>query len=464
MENQRETLPVDALFVGGGPACLAGAIHLSRLCAWLGEVAEAEGVNVFCGFPGKEVLFSGGAVTGVRTGDRGLDAKGEKKGSFEPGADIQAAVTVFGEGSRGSLLSQVDEKLGLFSGPGQCFEAGIKQVLQIPPDSPLAAQLGTVVHTLGPAHNGAFCGGFLYPMAGGRAAAGLVAPLSPGRDIDLHQAFCAFMTHPYIRKLTGEARPVEHGARTLCAGGPYTMPRLCVDGAVFVGDSASMLDPRRLKGVHGALVSGMLAARAVFCALAAQDLSAKALSLYQRELFASPLFADLWRARNFHQAVSRPGFSRWLHIAAQEISLGRGFFDPLPRHKPAKKARKPGFLVFGSEKNQFYLAKNQGSSYLSREDGVFLSGTRHEEDQPCHIILRDPDLCTGPCREQYANPCTRFCPAGVYEVVESSPHGPRLKLNPSNCLHCKTCEVMDPFGNILWTCPEGGGGPHYRFA
>ncbi|MBU2489369.1 MAG: electron transfer flavoprotein-ubiquinone oxidoreductase [Proteobacteria bacterium] len=556
MDVERETLSLDVLFVGAGPACLAGAIHLaglsraagldleigliekgaapgahcisgalvepgplaslfgdleaagcpiqgtvrtdrmlaltprsafrlpwvppfldnrgclvvslSRLAAWMGEKAEEAGVNLFCGFAGQEVLFSldGRGVAGVRTGDRGLDASGNPKARFEPGTDILARVTVFGEGARGNLLAQVDRKLSLFAGrEPQAFEVGVKQVLEVAETSPLAGEPGTVIHTLGfPLGREVAGGGFLYPMGQGLVSAGLVGTLNRHPGFDPHEAFEAFLAHPYIERLLAGGRVVEHGARTLSVGGPRTMPRLAVDGALFVGDSASMLDPRRLKGVGGAVISGVLAARAAFRAMVLGNAGEEILSTYKKELVKNPLFSYLWRARNFHQALARPGLARWAYLAAQEASGGRGFRDPLPgRNRPAPR-QKVGKIPPDARKMQTGIARGGQNLYVDKRTGVFLSGTRQEEDQPCHLIIHEKSLCLGRCTREYRNPCLRFCPAGVYEIEEDSAGTRRLKLNPSNCLHCKTCEIQDPYGNIRWTCPEGGGGPGYRMA
>jgi electron-transferring-flavoprotein dehydrogenase len=249
---------------------------------------------------------------------------------------------------------------------------------------------------------------------------------------------------------------LQQGAKTLAAGGWYTLPQLAVDGAVFVGDSASMLNVQRLKGIHTAMKSGMLAAETILAAVAQGDVRAAALEDYRRKLEESWIQGELYAARNFGQALSGKGIGKFIHLGAQFLSGGRGLVDPMKIADDASRL-KPSRLVPSPPVQEL-----DGKLYVDKLTGVYLSGTRHEEDQPCHLVIPDPELCVTRCWDTFRSPCTRFCPGQVYEMEETTEGGrPRLKLNPSNCLHCKTCEIKDPFKNILWTCPEGGGGPGY---
>jgi electron-transferring-flavoprotein dehydrogenase len=233
------------------------------------------------------------------------------------------------------------------------------------------------------------------------------------------------------------------------------MPQLAVDGAVFVGDSASMLNVQRLKGIHTAMKSGMLAAETILSAIGKDDFSAAALAEYADKVDASWIRAELYAARNFGQALSQKGVLKFITLGAQFMSGGRGFIDPLKISDDAFTLKE------GHLRPPTQVPDLDGKLYLDKLTGVYLSGTKHEEDQPCHLIIPDPQLCITRCWDTFRSPCTRFCPGQVYEMEQQDDGRPRMKLNPSNCLHCKTCEIKDPFHNIVWTCPEGGGGPKY---
>lgn len=435
-------------------------ISLSKFCAWLGAIAEELGVNVFPGFAGVEALYdeSGRRVTGVRTGDKGVNKDGKPKSNFEPGVDLLAKVTVFGEGPKGSLIREVGQKLGIFAGRmPQVFETAIKEVVEIPASNSFLSSPFTVLHTFGyPLGLNTKGGGFLYRMKANRVSLGLVVGLDyEDAMLEPYQEFLRFKKHPLIADILRDGKVLQQGAKTLAAGGWYTRPQLAVDGAVFVGDSASMLNVQRLKGIHTAMKSGMLAAETILAAIARDDVRASVLETYRDKLDGSWVRNELYAARNFGQALSRKGVAKFIALGAQFVTGGRGFVDPMKISddaaslKPGR--REPAPPVQGLD----------GQLYVDKLTGVYLSGTKHEEDQPCHLVIPDPHLCVTRCWETYRSPCTRFCPGQVYEMEATDEGSLRLKLNPSNCLHCKTCEIKDPFRNIIWTCPEGGGGPNY---
>jgi electron-transferring-flavoprotein dehydrogenase len=440
-------------------------ISLSKYCSWLGEVAEALGVMVFPGFAGTEVLYEpdGERIIGIRTGDKGIDKDGNKRSNFEPGVDLMAKVTVFGEGPKGSLIREVGKKLGIFEGKmPQVFETAVKEVIEIPASSFFVSSATTVLHSFGyPLGLDTKGGGFLYKMKDNRVSLGFVVGLEYEDPLlEPYQAFLSFKKHPLIAGIIQGGKVLQQGAKTLPAGGYYTMPRLAVDGAVFVGDSASMLNIQRLKGVHTATKSGMLAAEAIMTALEKEDFSQATLAAYEQKVSGSWIRKELYAARNFGQALSRKGITKFITIGAQYLSGGRGFVDPMPIAEDSttlKKIKDPAAVKTGSADTQDL----DGKLYLDKLTGLYLSGTTHEENQPCHLVIPDLNLCMTDCYENYRNPCTRFCPAQVYELEEDGDGKRRLKLNPSNCLHCKTCEIKDPYKNIIWTCPEGGGGPKY---
>ena len=437
-------------------------ISLSKYCAWLGEQAEALGVMVFPGFAGTEILYDGDRVIGIRTGDKGVDKDGNKRPNFEPGVDLMAKVTVFGEGPKGSLLRELGKKLGIFDGKmPQVFETAVKEVIEIPESSPFVASETTVLHSFGyPLGLNTKGGGFLYKMKDNRVALGFVVGLEYENPLlEPYQAFLNFKKHPLIAGIIAGGKVLQQGAKTLPAGGYYSMPRLAVDGALIVGDSASMLNIQRLKGVHTATKSGMLGAETIMAAIESDDYSAETLGSYQQKIDDSWIKKELFAARNFGQALSQKGFGKFITIGAQYLTGGRGLTDPMPIEEDSASLKKVSDAAAAEVPAE--VQDLDGKLYLDKLTGLYLSGTTHEENQPCHLVIPDTNLCVTDCYENYRCPCTLFCPAQVYELEEESDGTKRIKLNPSNCLHCKTCEIKDPYKNIVWTCPEGGGGPKY---
>jgi len=439
-------------------------ISLSKFVRWLGSIAEEMGVNIFPGFAGKSVLLDedGKTVIGVRTGDKGLDVDGNPKSNFEPGMDMMAKVTVFGEGARGSLIKELAENLPLFQGKmPQVFETGIKEVLALPEDHPFFGQKTNVMHFMGyPLGLDVPGGGFIYEMQQHRIAIGYLTALCYDNPfLDIYETFLKFKKHPFIFDMISKGKVLEQGARTVCTSGFFSMPRLCVDGAMFIGAAAAMHDTPGLKGIHLAMKSGMLAAEACIAALEKGKTDQETLRLYPLLFSGSWASKTMKAGRNFAQGLAKPGLLKFMHLGAQHVSEGRGIRDYMPieadasRMKPARKASKPAGINPECIDNAMMVDKLTG---------VYLSRTLHREDQPSHLVIRDMNRCIQECYPLYQSPCTRFCPAGVYEIVSDENKGVALKLNPSNCLHCKTCDVKDPFGNIVWTCPEGGEGPGYQ--
>lgn len=441
-------------------------ISLSRFTRWLGRIAEDLGVNIFPGFSGKEVLYEKdqGTITGVRTGDKGLDKDGRPKGNFEPGIDLMAKVTVFGEGARGSLTKDVSQKLNLFSGKmPQVFETGIKEVIQLPENNYFTSNNVNDIHTLGyPLGLDIPGGGFIYEIKDNKVAIGFLVGLGYQNPmLDLYDEFIRYKQHPFVADIIKNGKVLEQGARTVSSGGYFTIPKLAVDGGVFVGGCAAMQNTPGLKGIHLSMKSGMLAAEAIITALEKRDFSHKTLGIYQDLFDKSWASTEIYEARNFSQALSKKGPIKWIHIGAQYITKGRGFVDNMPIQpdfKTLKPAREKGADVRPVPDKKML----DGVLFVDKLTGVYLSKTMHREDQPSHIIVHDKDLCVNECFKTFKSPCTRFCPGDVYEI-ETDPKTStrRLKLNPSNCLHCKTCDIKDPYENITWTCPEGGEGPGY---
>jgi electron-transferring-flavoprotein dehydrogenase len=445
-------------------------VSLNRLTAWLSEKCEEAGVNIFPEFPGAEMLYDAeDRVVGVRTGDKGIDKEGKPKANFEPGVDLRAKVTVLGEGPRGSLTKRLTERLDLNRGrEPQVYSLGIKELWELPDDR---YPLGRVTHTLGyPSDAKTYGGGWIYGMQNRILNIGYVTGLDY-RDplLDPHAEFQRFKQHPFIERLLTGGKMIRYGAKTIAAGGPFAMPQIYADGVLLVGDCAGFLNSQRLKGIHTAIKSGMLAAEAIFEALLAGDYSARQLQRYEQLVEESWVMKELRRVRNFH-AGFRHG--RWLGIAnagLQFLTGGRswGIFDRAsaePGHEALEKLSAYGYR--GDRIEQRYDGlRFDGKITFNKLTDVYHAAVGHDEDQPAHLHVLDTNICSTRCAEEYGNPCQRFCPAAVYEMVEGGAAEDgrrRLQINFSNCVHCKTCDIMDPYQIINWVTPEGGGGPDYK--
>jgi len=441
-------------------------ISLSRFTRWLGNIAEDLGINIFPGFAGTKVLYAEDqkTITGVRTGDKGLGKDGKPKNNFEPGIDLMAKVTVFGEGARGNLIQDISQKLNLFSGKmPQVFETGIKEVIQLPEDNYFTSSRGNEIHTLGyPLGLNPPGGGFIYEIKDNKIAIGFLAGLCyENSGLDIYDEFIKFKQHPFIADILKNGKVLEQGARTVSTGGYFTIPELAVDGGVFVGGSAAMQNTPGLKGIHLSMKSGMLAAEAIINAFEKNNFTREILGGYHDLFEKSWAKKEIFEVRNFSQALSKKGLIKFVHLGAQYVTKGRGVYDNMPI-KQDYKTLKP---VKESDDDIPTIPEKKtldGVLYVDKLTGVYLSKTMHREDQPSHIIIHDRDLCVTECFKTYRCPCTRFCPGDVYEIeTDQNTSLRRLKLNPSNCLHCKTCDIKDPYRNITWTCPEGGEGPGY---
>ena len=441
-------------------------ISLSRFTKWLGGIAEDLGVNIFPGFAGKEVLYAEDqkTISGIRTGDKGLGKDGQPKSNFEPGIDLMAKVTVFGEGARGSLVQDVSKKLDIFDNKmPQIFETGIKEVIQLPENNYFTSSKGNDIHTFGyPLGLNTPGGGFIYEIKDNQVAIGFLVGLCyQDPMLDLYDQFIKFKQHPFVAGIINDGKVLEQGARTVSTGGYFTIPQLAVDGGVFVGGCASMQNTPGLKGIHVSMKSGMLAAEGIMEAFEKNTFTRETLGIYKNMFEKSWLKEEIFEGRNFAQALSKKGLMKFIHLGAQYFTKGRGLQSKMPIQedfsiiKPAKGSTEDVRPV--PEKKTF-----DGVLYVDKLTGVYLSKTMHREDQPSHIVIHDENLCVNECFNTYQSPCTRFCPGEVYEIeTDEKTSQRRLKLNPSNCLHCKTCDIKDPYRNITWTCPEGGEGPGY---
>jgi electron-transferring-flavoprotein dehydrogenase len=440
-------------------------ISLARFTRWLGERAEELGVNIFPGFAGTQVLYdaSGRRVIGVRTGDKGLGHDGQPKNNFEAGIDILAKVTVFAEGARGSLTETVAKKLGLYAGKlPAVFEVGIKEVIQLPEENAFDRSAEGDMHFMGyPLPLSTPGGGFLYEMRDHKVAIGYLTGLCyEDPRLDPFEAFIKFKKHPFVAGLIAGGKVIEQGARTVTTGGLYSMPKLAVDGALFVGGAAGLHNTPALKGIHLAMKSGMLAADAILKALTHEVCDAGALGRYADLLRHSWMQPELEEGRNTAAALAKKAPIKFLHLGAQYVTGGRGLRERLSLEADKDTLRPCQEIAFAFEPvpKEVY----DGELFVDKLTGVYLGKVMHREDQPAHLKVHDTRLCVTRCWDTYRSPCTLFCPGKVYEIVQDPMTLERqLKLSPSNCFHCKTCDIKDPFGNITWTCPEGGEGPNY---
>jgi electron-transferring-flavoprotein dehydrogenase len=441
-------------------------ISLSKFTRWMGNIAEDLGINIFPGFAGRKVIYAEDqkTITGVRTGDKGIGKDGEHKSNFEPGIDLLAKVTVFGEGARGNLVQDISQKLNLFSGKmPQVFETGVKEVIQLPEDNYFTSGRGNEIHTFGyPLGLNPPGGGFIYEIKDNKVALGFLIGLCyEDAGLDIYNEFIKFKQHPFVADILKDGRVLEQGARTVSTGGYFTIPKLAVDGGVFVGGSAAMQNTPGLKGIHLSMKSGMLAAKAIINAFEKNNFNRETLREYHDLFEKSWAKKEIFEVRNFSQALSKKGLIKFIHLGAQYVTKGRGVYDNMPI-KQDFKTLKPVKVRDDNIPPTPEKKKLDGVLYVDKLTGVYLSKTMHREDQPSHIIIHDHNLCVNECFKTYRCPCTRFCPGDVYEIeTDQKTSLRRLKLNPSNCLHCKTCDIKDPYRNITWTCPEGGEGPGY---
>ena len=435
-------------------------ISLNEFVRWLGQQVEAAGIDVFTGFAGQDVLMDGHTVIGVRTGDRGIGRHGEQKSNFEPGVDVRARVTIFCDGVRGNLTKQLLRRLPLSVGrQPQQFAIGLKELWEIAPDR-LAA--GTVIHTMGyPLRFSEFGGGFVYAMPGRHVSLGFVAGLDY-RDplFDPHMAFNRFKQHPAIAALLEGGTLVRYGAKALPEGGWNTIPQVYMDGALIAGDAGGFLNSMRLKGIHLAMRTGMLAAEAAFESVRAGDTSASALRRYQTSLDASPVRAELYPVRNVHQAFGH-GLVAGLAFSGVSLLTGGAWPRDLRGEAGHDRMRMLSGTLTPSDPRPSNETTIDRRLTFDKVTNVHYSGTAHDEDQPSHLLVHT-DVCSSICGPEYGHPCIRFCPANVYEIARESDGTPRLQINASNCVHCKTCDIMDPYQVITWVPPEGGGGPQYN--
>ena len=429
-------------------------VSLGDVCRWLGQQAEALGVEIYPGFAAAEVLVEDDRVVGVATGDMGINKEGEPGANHTPGMDLRAGYTLFAEGCRGSLSKQVMERFGLRSGVDpQTYALGVKELWEIPAEQ---HQPGLIEHTTGwPLDSRTYGGSWLYHFGERLVSYGFVVGLDYANPyLSPFDEMQRFKTHPKMRRHFEGGRRISYGARALSEGGWQSIPKLTFPGGALVGDAAGFLNVPKIKGTHAAMKSGMLAAEAVAEAMA--DKAAEP-AAYDGMFRGSWLGAELKSVRNIRPAFARYGFYGGLAYSALDTFVFRGrapwtFHHAHGDHEALRPAAQSVPIEY---------PKPDGTLTFDKLSSVFISNTNHEEDQPVHLRLRDPGQWKGVNFDTYASPESRYCPAGVYEAVGVEEGSPRLQINAQNCVHCKTCDIKDPTQNIDWQVPEGAGGPNY---
>jgi electron-transferring-flavoprotein dehydrogenase len=432
-------------------------VSLGNLCRWLAGQAEALGVEIFPGFAAAEVLFDeAGAVRGVATGDMGVARDGSHKPSYQPGLELHAKYTFFAEGVRGHLSKQLIRRFALDSeSDPQIYGIGLKELWDIDPAKHVP---GKVIHTQGWPLDEANGGGFLYHQANGQVALGFSVWLNYANPyLSPFDEFQRWKTHPAIKEILEGGRRVSYGARAISDGGWQSVPRLAFPGGALIGCAAGFVNVPRIKGSHTAMKTGMMAADAAIEAMASQR-SHDELTAYQAAYRKSWVYEELKMVRNTLPAVEKfgnllgtaiAGVTMWLEY------LGYGLPFTMKNH-PDHKSLRPK-----RDAKPIAYPKPDGVYSFDKLSSVFLSNTNHEEDQPVHLVLKDPAVPIAVNLPLYDEPAQRYCPAGVYEVVGQETGEPRFQINAQNCVHCKTCDIKDPSQNITWVTPEGGGGPNY---
>jgi len=430
---------------------------LGNLCRWLAEQAEQLGVEIFPGFAAAEVLYrDDGSVKGIATGDMGISESGAQKDSYMPGMELHAKYTIFSEGCRGHLGKELIERFDLAAdADAQHYGIGIKELWDI---EPVKHQPGLVIHGSGwPLSDGASGGFFLYHTENNQVIVGLIVDLNYANPyLSPFDEFQRMKHHPVLKQYLDGGKRVSYGARAITKGGFNALPKMTFPGGIVAGCNAGTLNFSKIKGTHTAMKSGMLAAEAIFSAVESNCKGGGELANYQDLFENSWLYDELFRSRNFGPALHKLGpiMGGAFNFIDQNLFGGK---IPLTLHDDKEDYAQ---LRHASEYQPIEYPKPDGKLSFDKLGSVFLSNTNHEEDQPCHLQLADPEIPLQLNFPQYAEPAQRYCPAGVYEVIEEAGES-RFQINSQNCLHCKTCDIKDPAQNIRWVVPEGMGGPNY---
>lgn len=428
-------------------------VALSNVVRWMKEQVEGLGIMVAEGYPAASLILDGPRVGGVRLVDQGRSPDGSEGSSFAPGAEIRAKVTVLAEGTRGSLTKTLVDELGLQGPNPQVYGTGVKELWEVPAGR---VAKGTVYHSAGwPLPASGYGGSWIYAQSDTRLSIGFVTALDGGAPgLDPFETMQTWKTHPFVRPMLEGGTVLKAGTKTVPEGGWWSRPKSHGDGFLILGDAGSLLNIARLKGIHTALKSGQMAGETIAEALAKSDTSAASLGAYESRLAASWLKEELWRVRNWRQAFAKGFTLGKFHAGLLWLMGGKIFSDRLPIHEDFAAMRR-------GQAGAGRVFKADGKLTFDKLTGVYQAGSTHDEHQPSHLKIADVDICATKCVTEYGNPCERFCPAAVYEMVPAPAGGRRMQINFSNCVHCKTCDVLDPYEIITWTVPQDAGGPRY---
>ena len=436
---------------------------LGQICKYLAKKAEEKGVEIYTGFALDEILYKDGKVIGAKTKDTGIDHHGHPLENFQAGNCIEAKITIFAEGTRGSLTKMLIEKYQLDSGKNkEIYSLGCKEIWSLPEGN---IEAGQVYHTMGyPLNSKEFGGGFIYGLKDNEVAVGLVVGLDyKDPTFDVHAAFQIWKTSPFVSKILKDGKLLEFGAKTLPEGGYYAIPKLYVDNAMIVGDSAGLVAMPALKGIHLAIKSGMLAAETASNALASNDTSSKSLQQYESLIKNSFIHKEMYPVRNFRQGFTKGLIIGGLHFATQLITGGAGFFGKLTTHADSETTSKINEFKKKPFKERF-KGKLEYDKILTfdKVTDVFYSRANHDEKQVVHLHVNNPEKFKAVNIKQYGAPCQYFCPAEVYEIHLDKEGHQELRIHAENCVHCKTCDIKSPENGITWVVPNGGNGPEYE--
>ena len=454
MLNEKTMIPAPVFFMPTFNNHGNYITSLANLCRWLAEYAENLGVEVFPGFPASSLIYEENIVKGVSTGDMGVSQNGEKKESFEEGIDLIGKYTLLAEGCRGHLGKEIINKYLLDEGKDpQHYGIGFKEVWDIDPD---IHEEGLVIHSLGWPSKSTPSGSYFYHGENNQAYLGYVVPLDYKNPyISPFEEFQQWKHHSSIKKYLEKGTRVSYGARALIKGGYQSRPKMSFPGGLLIGDDAGTLNFPKIKGTHTAMKSGMLAAETIFEAFNDENFDADLLN-YEIKFKESWLYTELYKARNWNPFLHKFGALLGGVLATIDQLIFRGKLPFTLNHTTPDYA----CTEEASKHAKIEYPKPDASLSFDKLSSVFLSNTNHEEDQPCHLVLKDPDIPISKNLPIYDEPAQRYCPAGVYEVIEEET-GPRFQINAQNCVHCKTCDIKDPSQNITWITPEGSGGPNY---
>ncbi len=459
-ENSHIKLPIHVPYMNNMGNYIGS---LGQICKYLAEKAEEKGVEIYTGFALDEILYKNGKVIGAKTKDTGIDHNGQQLENFQEGNRIEAKITIFAEGTRGSLTKMLIKKFKLDQGKNkEIYSLGCKEIWALP-EGNIAA--GQVFHTMGyPLNSKEFGGGFIYGLKDNKVALGLVVGLDyKDPTFDVHAAFQIWKTSSFVSKILKGGKLLEFGAKTLPEGGYYAIPKLYVDNAMIVGDSAGFVTMPALKGIHLAIKSGMLAAETASIALASNDTSAKSLQHYESLIKNSFIHKEMYPVRNFRQGFSKGLIVGGLHFLTQLITGGAGLFGKLTTHADSETTSKLNEFKKKTFKERF-KGKLEFDKVLTfdKVTDVFYSRANHDEEQLVHLHVNNPEKFKDVNIKQYGAPCQYFCPAEVYEIHLSQEGHQELRIHAENCVHCKTCDIKSPENGITWVIPNGGNGPEYE--